>query len=115
MKLRVLLATGLAVVLGVTALASTAQAHIRLMLPVRSATNEMDQKGPPPCGTQRARNPQTFKPGESIMVTWRETVPHVGHFRVAFDDDGRDFPAPMTRKDTNTTLPIFIDGIDEKI
>jgi MYXO-CTERM domain-containing protein len=58
--------------------------------------------------------PQMFRPGETIEVAFRETVTHVGHFRVAFDDDGKDFPNPMTRKDTNTTLPIFIDGIDEK-
>lgn len=48
------------------------------------------------------------------MVEWQETVPHVGRFRVAFDDEGKDFPNPMQRKDTNTTLPIFLDGLFEK-
>ena len=72
--------------------AAPARAHITLMFPKRTATSDADQKGPAPCGVQRARNPQTFKPGETIEVIWRETVPHPGHFRIAFDDDGKDFP-----------------------
>jgi hypothetical protein len=95
--------------------ATSAEAHLTLTFPKQSTLpGNVGQKGPPPCGVVGARNPQTFRPGETIVVRWTETVSHPGHFRVAFDDDGKDFPNPVTRKDTNTTLPIFIDGIAER-
>ena len=38
----------------------------------------------------RGTNVTTFQPGETITVTWTETVDHPGHYRIAFDDDGTD-------------------------
>lgn len=32
----------------------------------------------------------TLAPGSTITMRWRETIGHVGRFRVAFDDDGAD-------------------------
>jgi MYXO-CTERM domain-containing protein len=110
MKIRVFLILAIACVF-----TSSAEAHVTLMFPKRTATNEQDQKGPAPCGVARPKNPQTFKPGETITLLWRETVSHEGHFRVAFGPSTATFPAPKTRKDTSTDLPLFIDGIDEKI
>ncbi len=91
----------------------SASAHITLKVP-KARTTVAGQKGPPPCGTLGAANPQKFKAGETIMVEFEETVPHVGRFRIAFDDEGTDFPNPMTKKDTNATLPLFMDGLVEK-
>src|SRR3954471_2464951 len=103
MKLRPLV-----LAVAVSASASTAEAHVRLLFPMRNAAGDMDQKGPAPCGNNKVRVPNaknTFRPGETITVSWSETVLHVGHFRVAIDDDGRDFPAPTMRKETSATLP----------
>jgi hypothetical protein len=108
-SLSLLATTGL-----VVALAGSASAHISLTFPVARTVKNTGQKGAPPCGVMGPKNPQKFRPGETIMVKWDETVSHVGRFRIAFDDDGMDFPAPVTRKDTNTTLPIFLDGLFEK-
>lgn len=94
--------------------AGRAEAHLALAFPQPSTIAGTGQKGAPPCGVTGPRNPQRFRPGETITVRWTETVQHAGHFRVAFDDDGKDFPNPVTRKDTSTLLPIFVDGLDEK-
>jgi hypothetical protein len=92
-----------------------ASAHIALRSPKPRTVAETGQKGPPPCGNVTPNpNPQRYRPGETIMVEWDETVGHAGHFRIAFGPAGTDFPAPVTKNDTSTTLPIFLDGIDEK-
>jgi MYXO-CTERM domain-containing protein len=92
-----------------------ARAHITLTNPKPRTVANSGQKGPPPCGLMAPNpNPQRFRPGETIMVEWDETVPHVGRFRVAFGEPGMTFPDPVARKDTSNILPIFIDGIDEK-
>ena len=96
------------------ALMGSANAHITMTYPMPRTMKDTGQKGDPPCGVMGAKNPNKFRPGETIVVKWTETISHVGHFRVAFDEDGMDFPAPMARKDTNTTLPIFLDGLFEK-
>ncbi len=77
---------------------STADAHIALDSP--SARSSSQKQGP--CGTTGSvRGPaQTFAPGQTITVTWDETVDHVGHYRIAFDLDGDDdFPNPVTPDD----------------
>jgi MYXO-CTERM domain-containing protein len=109
-------AAGLAVGLIALALgAGTAQAHITMKNPKPWTSATSGQKGPPPCGlTMATKNPTTFKPGESIMVTWDETIKHPGRFRIAFAKEGTTFPNPMTANDMAATMPIFIDGIDAK-
>lgn len=70
-------------------LAGTAHAHIQLVSPVQRS---IDQKSPP-CGrtgSVRGTAVTTFQPGETITLTWDETVNHPGHYRIAFDDDGDD-------------------------
>lgn len=67
----------------------TAHAHIHLTYPPVRTT---DQKTGPcgAAGSQRGTNVTAFEPGETITVTFDETVDHPGHYRIAFDDDGDD-------------------------
>ena len=68
---------------------ATAYAHIALTYP---PPRTAEQKAGP-CGTAgstRGTKVTTFQPGETITVTWDETVDHPGHYRIAFDDDGND-------------------------
>jgi len=96
-------------------LAAPAQAHITLRTPKPYTTPSSGQKGPPPCGTTLTNKmPTTYKPGETIMVQWDETIKHPGRFRIAIAKEGTTFPNPMTMMDTSTAMPVFIDGIDPK-
>ncbi len=76
---------------------SVANAHITQTFP---ATRTSAQKQGP-CGeTGSVRGAeQVFEPGETITVTWDETVEHPGHYRIAFDVDGENFPLPNTPDD----------------
>ncbi len=77
--------------------APLAQAHIQQTFP--ATRTESQKQGP--CGlTDSTRGPeQVFEPGETITVTWNETVEHPGHYRIAFDVDGEDFPLPNNPDD----------------
>jgi hypothetical protein len=73
-----------------------AYAHIHLTSP-RSRTDSLtgDQKTEH-CGLV-GRIPDrvtTLKPGETITVTWLETINHPGHFRIAFQPVGDTFGIP---------------------
>ena len=88
-----------------------AEAHIALESPTPRGTAQ--KQGP--CGaTGSVRGPaQTFAPGETITVTWDETVDHVGHYRIAFDLDGHDdFPLPVTPEDDFPT--VLVDQITDR-
>jgi MYXO-CTERM domain-containing protein len=89
-----------------------ADAHINLDYPVSNTT---DQKSPSPCGARGAAGtPTTFKPGETIIVKWTETVSHPGHFRIAFDTDGTDDlkdPTSFTDIKMPAVAPILADGL----
>jgi len=55
-----------------------------------------------------------FEPGETIVVSWTETVDHTSHYRIAFDDDGNDdFVPPADRDDLNNSPAVLLDGIDD--
>lgn len=91
---------------------TTAYAHIQLDFPPQRYT---DQKFGP-CG--RSADPgrgeiiTVFEPGQTIMVTWRETINHPGHFRISFDADGQDdFFDPATEDACDTGLPVLADCI----
>ena len=99
----------------VTVLEGSAAAHITLVTPKPWTTANAGQKGPPPCGlTSGTKSPTTYRPGETITVSWNETINHPGRHRIIVAEEGTAFPNPMTVKDTNTTLPVFIDGIGAK-
>jgi MYXO-CTERM domain-containing protein len=81
-------------------LAGTAHAHIQMTSP---SPRSLDQKAPP-CGrsgSTRGSVVTTFQPGETITVTWDETVDHPGHYRIAFDDNGDDIFQNPNNPDDN--------------
>jgi MYXO-CTERM domain-containing protein len=87
-------AIGSAVVL----IGGTASAHISLTSP---APRTADQKAGP-CGVSgsvRGSNVTSFAPGETITVTWKETVEHPGHYRISIDMDGNEFTNPNNPND----------------
>lgn len=88
------------------ALAANVHAHVSLDTPMsryyQTSARQADQakQKSAPCGSSgdsRTTNTSLitrFQPGETIVVSWRETVQHPGHFRIAFDEDGQDFSLP---------------------
>lgn len=95
--------------------AGDARAHIMLMSPTARYT---DLKYGP-CGRGgtmdvRTNNVTTFKPGETITVTWQETVPHPGHYRIAFDPNGQRFTDPSSFTDTAPRMYVLKDDIADK-
>jgi hypothetical protein len=110
--------------LAVVTSGSVAQAHISLDTPTSryflSSSRQADQNKlkSGPCGAsgdKRTTNTALitpFKPGEKITVTWRETIQHPGHFRIAFDNDGQDFPLPGEALPTGVV--VLADNIADK-
>lgn len=100
---------------GVLLLGSAASAHVRLDAPlVRYADDSAQKDGP--CGlTDGPRKPDrvtVFKPGETITVTFTETVYHDGYFRIAFDQDGDDgFIDPNTGQNVYNSEEVLLDHI----
>jgi hypothetical protein len=95
-----------------------AQAHMKLMFPPSRVVENGQgdpQKGNGPCASGTPSKVRTkFKPGQTITVTWKETVHHPGHFRISFDDDGEDaFQDPKDAKDIvdPPAMPILKDGL----
>lgn len=91
---------------------SLAAAHITLVSP---APRNSSQKSAP-CGTAggvRGTNITTLAPGATLTLTWKETIDHPGHYRVAFDDDGQDFTRPPTANDSTMGIDptVLIDPI----
>lgn len=96
---------------------TTADAHILL-------TNPMTRYGDPnimktgQCGRgamdQRSVNRvNDFLPGETITITWNETVNHTSHFRLSFDDDGADFVTPAAEDEYFSNALVFADNIQD--
>jgi uncharacterized protein (TIGR03382 family) len=83
----------------VAAAPTVAAAHIQLSGPL---PRTLEQKQPN-CGlatSTRSANPTVYAPGETITVSWNETIDHPGHYRIMFDVDGEDgFPLPVTLDD----------------
>lgn len=101
---------------GVLLGSSVASAHIRLDAPARRAYGD-DQKNPP-CGRaagERTDVVTTFAPGETITVSWYETIGHPGYFRVAFDVDGEDdfVNPPEIGASHDYSSAVLLDNIDE--
>lgn len=56
----------------------------------------------------------TFSPGQTITVTWDETVDHPGHYRIALDPDGGDdFQNPYQPDDAFPE--ILVDQIPDRV
>jgi len=91
----------------VTLFAAAALAHMALEepLPRYPSDGGADNKACP-CGVgdsnrlcddptdrsdpDRSTDVQTYAPGETITLRWRETIGHAGRWRIAFDADGAD-------------------------
>lgn len=106
---------GLAALILSVLYAGRASAHIALTSP---KPRYADQKaGPCGKGTRDARtgNVARFKPGETITVTWRETIGHPGHFRIAFVEDGTaGLVDPKGFDDRSGGPNVLVDGIADK-
>lgn len=75
-----------------------ADAHIHLVAPQSRTDQLTGEQKEQHCGVaNQVRNPArvtTFKPGQTITVTWMETIDHPGHFRIAFQANGAEFGIP---------------------
>jgi hypothetical protein len=98
------------------ALTGVASAHIALKSPP-ARTNDQIQLKTGPCGqttNARTKNVTVFKPGETITVAWDETINHPGHYRIAFDPNGTNFPNPKSFTDVDGGVNVLVDGIPDK-
>jgi hypothetical protein len=98
-------------------LVAPADAHITLTFPDGRFGDDDLQKSAP-CGRggaqdQRGPNVQTFLPGETIDITWVETINHDSHFRVAFDEDGQDFTTPPEEDSFYVDELVVLDDIQD--
>jgi uncharacterized protein (TIGR03382 family) len=75
-----------------------AEAHIHLVQPLSRTDMPTGDQKEQHCGvTNQVRNPArvtTYKPGETIMVVWQETINHTGWFRISFQPNGDVFEIP---------------------
>lgn len=99
---------------------SGADAHLWLQEP--PARHPADDLKYGPCGVgspdQRSTDPNlitTYQPGETITVTWTETIDHdPSHFRVMFSESGDgQFTDPTGFDDQTTVYPELLDGIPD--
>jgi MYXO-CTERM domain-containing protein len=97
--------------------AASAQAHIQLNSPTaRYVQDNGNGLKTAPCGAGTATGAVTkLVPGQSLTVTWKESISHAGHFRIALSDKESDFVEP-TSLDIPSTLPAWdlVDGIQDK-
>jgi MYXO-CTERM domain-containing protein len=96
---------------------AVADAHITMTSPTPRYGPAYIKNGP--CGKgialdARTTNVTRFKPGQKITVTWNETVPHPGHYRIAFDPDGQRFTDPSAPDDVAPRMYVLVDNIADK-
>lgn len=110
------LLTGTLVAAALALFAADAGAHIDMISPVPRHAGGTEQKAGPcgVAGSVRGTNITTFAPGETITVTWNETVPHPGWYRISFDDNGDDgFIDPASIDDVNNSPTVLLDEITD--
>lgn len=77
--------------------AGLAEAHIHLTNPLSRTDLPTGDQKEQHCGVlnqQRTMRVTTYRPGQTITVTWQETINHPGHFRIAFQPNGDIFGIP---------------------
>ncbi len=98
MRASSVLSSGLAAVLALAVCPLVADAHIHLTSPLARTDGLTTDQKEQHCGVAgQTRNPArvtTFRPGETITVTWMETINHPGHYRIAFQPNGSVFSIP---------------------
>ena len=62
----------------------------------------------------RTNNVSVFKPGQTITVSWDETINHPGHYRISFDSNGTGFPDPKSFTDYDSGPTDLVDNIADK-
>jgi Lytic polysaccharide mono-oxygenase, cellulose-degrading len=109
--------------------ATPAYAHFMLMQPA-SWANQSQPYGDPqknaPCGNEGAVQTgqiTEYKVGDMVTISFKETIPHPGHYRVLLAPDQASLPAdpPVTADmqsdcgsttiTQNPTLPLLADGL----
>ena len=110
----------------IAASAAPARAHFSLVSP--SCLSVQDVLGNPqkglPCGENLVATNAvtTYRPGQTITITIKETIYHPGHYRVLLAQSQAQLPAdpPVVAADTpcgsttitaNPTLPLLADGL----
>lgn len=92
-----------------------AAAHITMLEPAPRTSAQKES----PCGaagSARGTRIAVFEPGQTITVSWNETVDHRGHYRIAFDTDGEDdFVDPTEREDLYNSPAVLVDDIADSI
>lgn len=104
---QIVLGTGLCLV------SLPAIAHIQLDYPAARTTSQKTT----PCGAAGSVRGQTvtrLRAGDTLIVRWRETINHPGHYRISFDDDGQDFVEPASFTDFYTNNTVLHDNIADK-
>lgn len=105
-----------AVSVGVVALtAGSAGAHLDVLSPAPRSSQL--KQGPCGGGADELRGDvvHSYRPGQTITVTWDEYVDHPGHFRISFDEDGQDsFADPASFEDVSGNPSVLIDGIPDR-
>lgn len=82
----------------------TASAHIHLTSPMARTDSETGDQKDQHCGVAgqaRTNRVTTFRPGETITVTWLEPINHPGYFRIALQPDGAEFGIPAAGPSPN--------------
>ncbi len=91
-------------------------AHLRLTSPPARYVQDDSGLKRAPCGSGTATGTVTrVAPGQALEVTWRESVGHAGHFRIALAADPSDFVEP-TSLDVPEPAPSWVlaDGIADQ-
>lgn len=80
----------------------SASAHIDLNNPPARHDDPLEDQKDGPCGvagSPRSGDPTVLQPGQTLTITWDETIDHDSHYRLAFLTDGEDFPLPVAFDD----------------
>jgi hypothetical protein len=91
-------------------------AHIQLQSPTARYKQDNNGLKDGPCGSGTASNVVTpLVPGQNLTVTWKESISHAGHYRIALSANDTDFTEPDSLT-VPTTLPEWdlADGIQDK-
>jgi MYXO-CTERM domain-containing protein len=94
----------------VVAHAADVAAHIQMSYPAPRTTSQ--KVGP--CGAAnsvRGTNVTVLAPGATIVVKWKETINHPGHYRISFDPTGQSFTIPPGFNDLSATKNVLLDNI----
>jgi hypothetical protein len=95
---------------------AAARAHIQLTSPQPRYVQDNNGLKTAPCGSGSRTGAVTkLSPGQTLTVTWKESVSHAGHYRIALAASESEFVEP---KDLSvpSTLPSWdlADGIQDK-